>query len=105
MSAEWQVPDNTPDDRTHAHPRATGPTQGRTRVSVEYPMNALYRMLLHPFEHERPDDGHRLPQDALPAHDCWPSLENSTSSQHRRASDVVPWYADGPRDEWKRPQR
>jgi hypothetical protein len=68
-------------------------------------MNALYRMLLHPFEHKRPDDGYRLPQDAPPAPNGWPSLENNTSSQYRRASDVVPWYADGPRDEWKRPRR
>ena len=67
-------------------------------------MNALYRMLLHPFEHGHPDRGHRLPVGAPPARSGWPTLETITASEHRRSSDAVPWHADGPRDEWKRPQ-
>ena len=68
-------------------------------------MNALYRMLLHSLGHERPDDGHRLPHHAPPPAKDWPSLENTSSRQRRRASDVVRWHADGQRDAWNRTKR
>ena len=64
-------------------------------------MNNFVHTLLHPLGQPF---GHRTdarPHDP-PRHEGWPPLSVPTGT-HRRASDAVPWYPDGPYDPWKRP--
>jgi len=64
-------------------------------------MNALVQTLLHPLQHAPTQAALHAQQNPL-RREGWPPLSVPTGT-HRRASDAVPWHADGPYDPWKRP--
>jgi len=64
-------------------------------------MNAIVHMLLHPLQPPVGREAESRRHDP-PHHEGWPAL-SVPAGTHRRASDAVPWYPEGPYDPWKRP--